>query len=357
MFAWIVIGTLVVAVLTFFIVNIALPRLFITLATYDTWWSPVRILPPQGEFYILVDNTPDGPFSLLLESIEEKNYDSQNDKFSQDAEDETHALDFVKGVAWVGLNKRYLVREMQYTKWEQLPGQTSGDEFRWGLVPKLRGVYENGKPPSYFWRYDLAIFIDAAEINDNVPINAIVDLTIEIESPRRAFFFEGGWISKLNAAVQASFRQYVGDKTLDMVREDKAAGATELVATLKGLSGASREEEASLRNVCGIKITDARFVKYATIGSEEMQQAIEAVAIARRQAEAEAIRGRGAKRRRREEAKGIRETVAAYGSNPVGGIVANAEAIASAKPSVIGGGVMSSVPIEGVKKEPEKKEE
>ena len=342
--------------------NILIHRTLTRLSQGDRWYSPVRVLPPEGEFNIIVKNTPDGPLAEILESIRDKNYDPVRTVFRSPTEEEISASKNdplnQAGFGWVGFSKRYMEREFRYMKWEE--GRDEHGQPKMMLVEKIRGTWENGKPPSFYYSTEITVLVEGAEIlvegtgeEGNTSIDALVDLTVVTESPYLAYFQQGSWISKVTLAVQAAFREHVSDKTFEKVREEKARGAEGLVAKLKALSGGDPEtDKDGLRGVCGSVISNVQFVKFDVAGSEEMKRASEAVAIATRRAQAKRITAAADRNADIERAKGERDRMEALASQ--GNTAAIAQAMRDVKPGatvVLGGGVMPSIPVGHAHKE------
>jgi len=322
------------------IVELLIPRAVIALGGVDSWWSPLRTLPPPGEMYILVRGSKTGPFYGLLESVLDHEYDAESHEFRVSPERLERMTGYLEslGVAWVGFFRYLLYREVKHDKWEQKPNST---EF--GIISKIR------PGPSIFFRYNMATEIRAAETIGNFPVNAVIVFTAQVVNPVKAFFFAGGWEAQTTAAVQGRFRRYVSDKRVEDLRQEQQARTSALVTTeIKSLSlaGPDGMAETGLRYLFGIEIIDARFVEFDLVSGdkdEAMLNAIRAVGIAEREAEAAAKRGDGERQERQNRAAGVRAEVEAWGAHPVGGQVAMAEAIKEAKPNVLGGGVIASV--------------
>ncbi|OHA91212.1 MAG: hypothetical protein A2758_01930 [Candidatus Zambryskibacteria bacterium RIFCSPHIGHO2_01_FULL_49_18] len=337
-------GVVVFLGLVILIVEILIPRGIVLLGNVDSWWSPFRTLPPPGEIYILVSGDPDGPFDSILESVIGWRYEENGDLFREDPADIGERSGYLPklGVAWVGFNKYFLWREVRYDKWEKMPDPST----EWKLISKTRGVKSRpNQSPSIFFRYNMATSIEGAETIGNFPVDGVVVFTVQIERPRQAFFFAGGWEAQTNAAVQSVFREYVGTKTIDDLRQEQAAGADALVRRVKDLTtGNGALPGSGLRDLFGISIVDARFVKFDLIaGDQAMTNAVRAVEIAKQKAAARREEAEGNRDGDIAEAAGTREKVAAWGSNPVGAAVAMAEAIKIAKPAAIGGDILASI--------------
>ena len=340
LFAIVVLAVMAAAVVL--IVELLIPRVVIALGGVDSWWSPLRTLPPPGEMYILVRGSKTGPFDGLIESVLDHEYQPRSHEFRALEQSELEELSdrgYLKslGVAWVGFFRYLLYREVKHDKWEQKPNST---EF--GIISKVR------PGPSIFFRYNMATEIRAAETIGNFPVNAVIVFPAKVVNRVKAFFFAGGWETQTAAAVQGRFRWYVSNKRIDALRqEQQEEGASAFVTTeIRALSWAGPDgtETTGLFNLFGIEIIDARFVLFDLVGGDEaMTKAVRAVEIATLEADADAKRGEGERRKRQERAAGVRAEVEAWGANPVGGQVAMAEAIKDAKPNVLGGGVIASV--------------
>ncbi len=245
------------------------------------------------------------------------------------------------GVAWVGLNRFIMWRQTTYDKWEMTTDAQGKPTGKYGIVPKVRGVKgkDGDNNPSIFFQYNMATGIEEAETVGNLPVNAVIVFTTRIRNPVKALFFGGSWTVQIVAAIGALFREYVKDKTIETLREEKREGAGHLIAQIKGLS-------KDLLELFGVEIIDAQFVSFDPVKIEEMNKALRGVEIATLEAKAAEKRGEGKRREREEEAEGIRATVQAWGSDPFGASIAMAEAIKEAKPNVLGGKVLTSVPAE-----------
>ena len=337
LFAITTVATMVILVVL--IVELLIPRAVIALGGVDSWWSPLRTLPPPGEMYILVRGSKTGPFDDIIESVVGFSYDNDTHLFTGDIADivplpETYLRQL--GVAWVGFFRYLLYREVKHDKWEQKPNST---EF--GIVSKVR------PGPSIFFRYNMATEIRAAETIGNFPVNAVIVFTAQVVNPVKAFFFAGGWETQTTAAVQGRFRRYVSNKRIEDLRREQQAGADAFITTeIMTLSqaGPDGEETTGLFSLFGIKIIDVRFVSFDLVtGDQAMTDAVRGVEIETLKAEAAAKRGDGERQERQNRAAGVKAEVEAWGANPVGGQVAMAEAIKEAKPNVLGGGVIASV--------------
>src|SRR3989338_4642162 len=204
LFAIVVVAVMVALVVL--IVELLIPRAVIALGGVDSWWSPFRTLPPPGEMYILVRGSKTGPFYGLLQSVLDHEYQPRSHEFRALEQSELEELSdrgYLKslGVAWVGFFRYLLYREVKHDKWEQKPNST---EF--GIVSKTR------PGPSIFFRYNMAVEVQAAETADNFPVDAIIVFTAQVVNPVKAFFFAGGWEAQTTAAVQGRFRRDVRDK-------------------------------------------------------------------------------------------------------------------------------------------------
>lgn len=337
LFAGITIVMIGIVVLT---VEILIPRALIALGKVDSWWSPLRTLPPPGEMYIIVRGSKTGPFDNIIESVVGFGYDNDTHLFTEDDADtvplsETYLRQL--GVAWVGFFRYLFYREVKHDKWEQKP-----NSIEFGIVSKVR------PGPSIFFRYNMAVEVRAAETIGNFPVNAVIVYTVEVVNPVKAFFFAGGWETQTAAAVQGQTRRYVSNKRIEELRrEQQEGGVTALITTeimAMSRTGPDGTEANGLYNLFGIVIIDARFVLFDLVsGDEAMTKAVRAVEIATLEASADQKRGEGERRKRQERAAGVKAEVEAWGAHAVGGQVAMAEAIKEAKPNVLGGSVIASV--------------
>lgn len=318
----------------------------ITLGEIDTWWSPFQTLPPPGEMYILVRGSKSGPFAKLIHSVLDRDFDETTHEFSQEIlEDRGQDSEYLAslGVAWVGFFRYLFYREVRHDKWEKNP-KTS----EWGMESKVR------PGPSIYFRYNMAVQIKGAETVGNFPVDGIVVFTAQLMNPVKAFFFAGGWETQTTAAVSGRFRKYVSDKTIDQLREEHTKGGQTLVDEIKSLGepGNGSSDQRGLHELFGVQIIDARFVLFDLVGGDaEMNRAVKALELEKLNAAAAAERGKGDRDERLARSEGVRAEVAAWGSHPVGGQVAMAEAIKVAKPNVLGGGFVTSIESERKEKE------
>lgn len=335
---FLVIILIAVSILT---VEFFIPRMVTQLGKKDAWWSPYRVLPPPGEMFIIVRGDPKGPFADILESVSLFDYNKEKGEFeSLSGKEKTKGDGYLYnlGIAWVGFFRYLLYREVKYDKWEMVE-KDKKPTGEWGLVPKTR------PGPSIFFRYNMAVEVKAAETSGNLTVNAILVFTVQVMNPQKAFFFAGGWEGQTTAAVAGAFRKYASSRDIEDLRlEKKGTEESPVVKTIKALGDPTNAE--GLYQKFGVEIVDARFVSFDLVEGEETR-ATKAVAIARLDAEAAKERGIGEKNADIERAEGIRAKVAAWGSNPVGGQVAMAEAIKEAKPSVLGGNIVTAVSDKG----------
>lgn len=337
---------IVMVVLVVLTVEFLIPKAITALGNVDSWWSPFRILPPPGEMYILVRGDPDGPFHTVIESVVNHRYDHDAHTFEEDPTPFTENYLSHLGVTWVGFWRYFLWREVRYDKWEMTMDTQGKPTGNWGLVPKIRGVRgREGASPSIFFRYNMATEIKAAETIGNFPVDAIIVFTAQIKNPAQAFFFAGGWETQTAAAIQGVFREYVGSRNINALREELRAGADALVYRIRNLThGTSLGLGDGLRELFGIDIVDARFVSFDLVtGDPTMTQAVRAKEAAILRAEARIEEAKGNREAARIEAEGIIAEYAARASQPDGAKYAMAKAIEVARPNVLGGGVIASV--------------
>jgi len=336
------------------LVKVLIPRALIRLGGMDTWWSPIRRLPPPGEMYIIVRGSPDGPFRTVIESVKGYKYSNETKEFKVETEVEAREPEsyFHKiGVTWVGFNRYLLWRQISYDKWEMVIDSQGKPTGKWGLVPKVRGMKDQkGNTPSIFFRYNMAVGVNAAETIGNFPVNAVIVITAQLTNPVKALFFAGGWESQTTAAVQGKFRKYVSSKRIEDLRKEREGvgetGVDSFLATeIKALSSIGQDnlETTGLFNLYGVEIIDARFVEFDLVtGDTAMTDATRALEVETLKAAAAAKRGDGQRQERENRAAGVRAEVRAWGADPVGATVAMAEAIKEAKPNVLGAGVVVS---------------
>lgn len=285
-----------------------LPRAIVLLANVDSWWSPFRILPPPGEMYILVSGDPEGPYDSLLESVHGWDYDEATQTFTENPDDRNERTGYLGklGVARVGFNKYLLWRKVRYDKWEKKPDPST----EYGLVSKTRGDKKKpGDTPSIFFRYNMATEIKAAETVGNFPVDGLIVFTAQLTNPVKAFFFAGGWEVQTVAAVQGAFREYVGKKSIEELRKEQKEPQQDgdsLIQRMKGLG--RRDDPDGLYAKFGVEIVDARFVNFDLVkGDQAMTEAVRAVEVAKRQAEAKLETAKGSRNAKIAEAQGEAE--------------------------------------------------
>lgn len=314
-------------------------QLVITLSLLDTWWWPYKMLPRQGEFVIVADGTPNGPYYRLLESIDWHKYDESGDVFREDKTKSPQQEGRIPAV-YVGFNKYLMWHKVSYNNWEQPDNSAEAK-----LVKKVRGV--KGLPdakPSHFFQWTLAIPIMGAEIEGLYKIDAVIQLTLHMVHPRKALFFDGSWESQVDSAVQEMFRPYVKPKTLDEIGAEKDAGqGGELSKKLVKLSEGTREE-GGLEELCGIKVINGRLVKFDQVGAAEERAAATALKVATDKALAREQDGLGEQKFLENKAKGVAKLVEAYASHPDGWRLAMAEAVRDNKSlTAVGGQILAAV--------------
>lgn len=254
------------------------PRLLITLANHEAWWSPLRPMPPEGQMFVILKGGPDGPFERILHSVKGFSIDPVTHEFrpgDQDAKNRTR-LEKNYGITWVGFNRSLLVRETKYDKWERLPNSAE-----YGLVSKTR------RSPAIYFQYLMAAKVENAETTGNYPVDAMISFTTQLFAPEKALFFAGGWETQATSAVQGAVREYVGTRNIDELRKEKAAsGGDNLINKILGL-------DLSLH---GIKIVAATFIDYDLEQADaEANRAARAAETARLESEARVIAARNDK--------------------------------------------------------------
>lgn len=307
----------------FFLIN----RAVLVLGNYDEWWSPIRLLPPEGEMYLVMQGSEDGPLDQVLESVTDYPYDEKEDVFLYDpTKPDREGWPDKIGAKWVGFNKQLLRREVSYDKWERLENSPE-----WGLVKKDR------RGPSIYFQYLMATRIENAETSENFPVDAIVTFTVRIISPLKALFFAGGWEVRVNAAIQGAIRTHIAKSTINDLREQKKKNnGQDLVDAILALDLSD----------AGLQIVKAEFIQYdLEKGDKTTTDAVRAVGVAELQAEATRKRAEGERDARKTVAEGI--TAEYTARREAGGEHAStfalAEAIKEARPTAIGGEIMSVV--------------
>jgi hypothetical protein len=324
------------AFLLWITVEFLIPTLLLRLGQWDSKYSPLIQRPPSGEMFILVRGSRKGPYAAIVEEVMDYYYDEETHLFRPMTPEEIREDRDTKrdkgylenlGLTWKDFWTYRYYRTIHYDKWDKLP-----DKEDHGLIQKTRGKLgaegEAGNP-SIFFRYNMGVKVKEAETKDNIPVNAIIMVTLQLTNPVQAYFFAGGWESQATGAIQSVFtRRYVPQKTFEQLKDEETPGDTtgksgskELIDMLKGLGGRNLttgeiEDPEGLFVLYGIEVVNAWLVLIDAVKDAKIQEAMTAEGVAERKANA-AIK----------EAAGIRARVDAWGSHPVGATVAMAEAI------------------------------
>lgn len=344
------------AAFMYLLLTFGVPRLLISLASQDSWWSPFRSLPPAGQYVILVKSSSEGPFDRIIHSVKDRKLD--NDwNFVPGIEPHAENPNWYEkelGIVWVGFFKAYYRKPTLYSSFEKLSGSAKYD-----MVEKKRNV--NLDDPYYFFQYStMGAHIESAEIKDNISINMTVLFTARHLNPYKVHFLAGKWTVRATAAVERGTREYVRNKSIDDVREEQAKKAEgkpdNLVTTLKNL-GTNAEidpvppgAEGNLTTEYGIEIDDPELISFElTPGDPELAAAMHKTAIAGKEKEAAVVQAEKKQIDAEAEAKRILTEYGAIASIPngVGPQIALAHAIRESHPStLVIGNLPVSVPIE-----------
>lgn len=399
--AAVTLGVILAVAAAYLFYKVGLQQLLIGLAQYDSGYIPIRIRPPEGQMFVVVEAVPEGPYAGIIESVPKFHFVSKEEGFAPDDEPQEEELgdnrtkpystvSTKKGgrilklfgcdesVVWVGFNKALLFKETKYDKWEQLPNSTE-----WGLVSKTR------RGNAIYFQYLMAAKVDAAETKGNFPVDVIVTFSARLMNPVKALFIAGSWESQTTAAVQGAVREYIARRDIDQLRQENDRNScADLIDHILKLNenykpdgefedASDRPERQGLLDLIGIEIVHATFVKFDLVtGDPEMARAAKAVEIAQREgdaaiqraqreaeatlkkAEGEALatieRAKAELESKKLVAEGIRQEYEAR--NTAGehaGTFAIAEAIREAKPQAIGGQVFSNINVKN--KEDDKK--
>lgn len=326
---------------------LGIPQLLYYIADFDSIWIPIKRLPPEGEMFIVVKGGPEGPFAQVLESVPEYDFNKITNVFDYTGSPTGTSQDRYlarNGIGWTGFNRRLLMKDISYDKWEKLPNSPN-----MGLVPKKR------EGPSIYFQYLMATKVEGAETSDNFPVDVIIMFTVRLINPVKALFFAGGWSTQVTGAIQGDVREYIGTKDINQLRKEKIEKPTG--PSSSGMI--TRIKSIDLMTNFGLEIVEATFVEYDLVTGgpkdQEMADAIRAKGIAKeegdakvimaeREAEAQRLKAIGEKNAMQERAAGIEAEYKARVSagGEFAGEFARAEAIKETKLQVLGGDFVSS---------------
>ncbi len=246
----------------------------IFIGRFDNGLIPVRQRPPEGQFYVVVEGRPNGPFCSIIESIPHYHFESKVKGFAPGdvAKDEVLGS---KAVSWVGWNKALLYKETKYDKWERLPNSE-----KWGLVAKTR------KGNAIYFQYLMATKAENLETKGNWKVDIIVTFSVRLMNPVLALFIAGSWEAQVTAAIQGAVREYAITKSYDELLREKAVGGTDdLIKKILDLNTSWTPKAGSnatgLLALIGIEIVTASFVEVElTADSKKEKEAAAAEAIA-----------------------------------------------------------------------------
>lgn len=342
--------------------QIGLKWLIVWFGEQDKWWSPVRMKPGPGHIVMMTKGRePGGPFAMLLAGHIPYWHYHESDKRFYKEDDPDFGTKFPDGlpapkgwlgemlddagVIWVGFVRRYYRRKRRWEAWDLKPGKTE-----YGIVRKETKPEEEH---IFYFATTIAIDLETIPTKDNYPAQMKLVENVLLIHPEKAEFVAGKWETQAVAATRARAREYIAGKT---VEELKVERDTDNKQEFVDYILVANSTAATIRLVpdYGVMIQGPYYVDFdlesgdleMTAAMKRQMIASEDIKTAKLRAQEKTELGKGDANRRTEEAHGIRETIAAWGSNPVGGTVAMAEAIKEAKPKAIGGGIIAGIDVE-----------
>lgn len=286
--------------------------------------NPLRVKPPEGEMMAVM--RANGPLDRIVASVTGWHFRNEEPGFVPTNEWEGWDLlpdidpagvrpqftppqksmpEAEFGIIVVGFLRSLYTPHMRYTKWELQAGKTEP-----GLVIKDRK-----DSPFFFFQYNMAIPVLEVESRGNFKTTIKMNVVIRMTNPYKAQFLAGGWESLLDAAVHGAVRDHISDLTVDEIRQEQESGG--LIQQIKLLNndrlGPASEE--GFRSKFGIEIIDVRFVGFEIVGSEKVQDALEAREVNRLLARAARQKAREIETISMAEGQAAARVVAGYGGN------------------------------------------
>lgn len=362
----IVAGTLILWVLgiafVVFMDKVGLRFILVWFAEQDKWWSPVRMKPGPGHIVMMTRGMePGGPFDRVLTGhIPYWRYDTNDRSFHKDPNEipvkETGILTRA-GVVWVGFVRRHYRRRRRWDVWDLIPGKTE-----YGVIRKETKKEEEH---IFYFATTMAVGLETVPTADAFPAQMKIVFNVLFIHPEKAEFTAGKWEVQAVAAVRARALQYIQSKKLAELRLERDRDRTnDFVDTILKANEKQGGETGTvgLLPEYGVMIQGPYYEDFdLESGDVDMVNALKRQQIAAEDIKTAQLRaqeatelGKGEANRRREAAVGIRATVEAWGTDPVGATVAMAEAIKEAQPSVIGGNIMAGVNQEPRPRKPKK---
>jgi regulator of protease activity HflC (stomatin/prohibitin superfamily) len=331
--------------LIIFIDRVGITWLILELARRDVWWSPFRMRPAPGHIIMMTKGKePGGPFAMVVAGHiphwhyhkEDRQFYKEDDsafrqKFPSGPPRTTARFDKM-GVVMVGLFRRYYTRKRRWESWDLLPGTA-----KYGIVRKETKKEEEH---IFFFSTTVAVDLETVPTKDNYPAQMKVVENFLLINPEKAEFVAGKWEIQGIAATRARAREYIASKTVHELRDERDdQDRGDFVDAILRANEKHEGESGTIGLVpeYGVMIQGPYYIDFdLESGDKEMTDAMkrqmiakEDVITARTRADEAAELGKADANRRREEAAGIRATVAAWGTSPAGAQVAMAEAIKS----------------------------
>ncbi|HUD04124.1 MAG TPA: hypothetical protein VMR73_01390 [Candidatus Paceibacterota bacterium] len=169
-------------------------------------------------------------------------------------------------------------------------------------VEKIRhAVYENVS--SLYWKFIYAVESMDVELEGNITIRVLVQVTYQVVNPiHLIFILDGKWAERAKEAVQGLIIGYSRDKEFNRFRAEATQNSSDsakpsLGQFLTGKYLLSTEEIEPGKDITnpGIIIVEARLIEFGYSGkSAEIQKALTEKAVAEQDALAQSARAKGA---------------------------------------------------------------
>ncbi|MEX2014142.1 MAG: SPFH domain-containing protein [Parcubacteria group bacterium] len=295
--------------------------------------NPLRIKPPEGEMIAIKRGSKDGPLDRIVASVSGWHFKHEEPGFIPADEWEKWELlpDVVEGnrvytpptksmpetefgIIVVGFLRALHIPHMRYVKWELKPEGTDS-----GLVRKDRK-----DSPFFFFQYTMGIPVLEVESVGNFKTTIRMNVVVRLVNPYKAQFLAGGWEGLLDAAVHGAVRDYIAELSVKRIREERESGG--LADRVKDLN----ENTDGFKSKFGVQIIDVRFVGFDIVGSERVQNALEAEEVNRLMAGAASERAKEIMTLGKAQADAAALSVTAYGGGMAAAAVRAAELVAEA---------------------------
>lgn len=325
-----------ITVMLFLMSKFGMPLFFAYLGDKDTWYSPVRVKPPEGQYAVLKKwsrNGKSGGFAGIIHSIRGHIVNTEYDFVKGEREPswfDTH-WGGEAGVEWTGFFKQYHIVPSEYAAIDKPADST---DFK--IVSKQRN--KDAGDPYYFYQYSaMAAQTKEAEISGNAQVDLDALFTTRHRNPYKIHFLTGKWTVRATKGVETASREYVRHKTFDQLREEHGRGSDSYANYV--------EKQDRLTQQYGLEIADVDLVTIQLVGSQAMRDAAQKKEVERNLADAQEetnrrviseaegkkqaaiVTAEGRRESRKIEAEGIKDEFAARMSVEEGAELSWAEAV------------------------------